>query len=252
MRIVGTNLPEDAWFSPVAVATTGANISLAAGSQTIDGVLVGQYNSGDPRVQRVLVKDQADQTTNGIYNATADIPWARAKDANDNTQWAQGVQVLVTQGATMAGAFFRVTSAGTNGQIVVGKTQLTFAQFSLSNLGGQITQTQLPGVSIRKPASAATIAVNASDIEVGIDTRSTAVTVNLPAVAAWVAANPFGLTLSILDYYGNAAANNITPSPAGGDTFNWGGVTPKILGNFGILRLRPDAAANAWMIYSAS
>lgn len=243
MRIVGTNLPEDAWINPVAVASTGSNLSLAAGQQTIDGVVVGQYTSGDPRVQRVLAKDQTSAVNNGIYNATSDIPWARALDANDKTQWAQGVQILVTSGTINGGAAFRCTSAGTNNQIIPGTTPLTF-----------VGAYGLPATAqaIQKPASAATINISSNWVEVGIDTRSTAVTVNLPSIATWAANNPFGLPLSILDYYGNASANNITPMPNGTDGFQWGGVTPLVESNFGILRLRPDVAAAKWMVIQAS
>jgi hypothetical protein len=48
--------------APCLVATTGANVMLA-GVQAIDGVTVGNNS------ERVLVKDQSDQTTNGIYIA---------------------------------------------------------------------------------------------------------------------------------------------------------------------------------------
>lgn len=245
MRIVGTNLPEDAWFNPVAVAATGA-ISLAAGSRAIDGVTVGQYNAGDPRVQRVLVWQQADSKTNGIYNATNDVPWSRALDANDNTQWAQGVQVLINGGSTYGGSVFRCSAAGTNGQIVVGTTLITFAIVA-------VTPIQLPSVDIRKPASAATVAILASDIDVGIDTRSTAVTINLPSAAAWRTLNPFALELVIDDYYGNAFTNNITPALNGADAFAgaYAASPPVISANSGLLRLRPDVTggvAVGWIV----
>jgi hypothetical protein len=45
--------------APCRVATTGANIALA-GVQTIDGVTVGG------NAERVLVKDQTNQSQNGI------------------------------------------------------------------------------------------------------------------------------------------------------------------------------------------
>src|SRR5215467_3316286 len=108
MRILGTNLPEDAWLNPVACATTGTNITLA-GQQTIDGVGVGQFAAGDPRNLRVLVKDQTDTTKNGLYDSNAGN-WTRCLDANDKTQWAQGVQVLVTGGTVNAGNAFRCTT----------------------------------------------------------------------------------------------------------------------------------------------
>src|SRR5258705_13955990 len=85
--------PDLAIKAPVRVATTGSNITLS-GLQTIDGVALA---AGD----RVLVKDQTDATTNGIYNA-ATGPWTRTIDANNNSQWANGLQVLVTSGTVNA------------------------------------------------------------------------------------------------------------------------------------------------------
>lgn len=125
---------------------------------------------------------------------------------------------------------------------------------------GSITSTNIQGAldqlasgvvtvpNIRKPTSAATIAILSSDIEVGIDTRTTAVTATLPSAVAWAAANPTGLDLTLIDYYGNAATNNITPSPFAGDSIDWGGVTPTINANFGNLRLRPDTARPGWYV----
>src|SRR5215471_2913619 len=90
---IRTNPPPDlAWKAPVRVATTGSNINLTTGGLlTIDGVVLA---AGD----RVLVKDQTDATANGLYNA-ATGPWTRTIDAANNSQWAKGVQVAVTDGA---------------------------------------------------------------------------------------------------------------------------------------------------------
>jgi hypothetical protein len=101
--------------APVLVATTGSDIALS-GVQVIDGVTVGN------NAERVLVKDQTDQTTNGIYNA-ATGPWTRAVDASNNSQFATGTLVLVTAGATNAGETFRLTSLS---PIVLGTTVLVF------------------------------------------------------------------------------------------------------------------------------
>jgi hypothetical protein len=102
--------------------------------------------------------------------------------------------------------------------------------------------------TIRKPASAANVAILTSDIEVGIDTRSTAVSATLPSAAAWSAQNPNGLELVLNDYFGNAATNNITPSLFAGDTFAYGSVTPTVNANFGLLRLRPDPSLPGWVV----
>jgi hypothetical protein len=79
---------------PVRVATT-ANITLA-GEQTIDGVAVVADD-------RVLVKDQTDQTENGIYLASADA-WARTTDCADNGDLVTGTEVRVNAGSTNTGA----------------------------------------------------------------------------------------------------------------------------------------------------
>lgn len=102
--------------------------------------------------------------------------------------------------------------------------------------------------TIRKPASGATIAILTTDIEVGIDTRSTAVSATLPSAVAWAAANPNGLDLTLVDYFGNASANNITPTLFAGDAFAYGSVTPVVNANFGDLKLRPDPALPGWYV----
>jgi hypothetical protein len=99
---------------PVRAGTTGANIVLS-GLQTIDGVVLA---AGD----RILVKDQADQTTNGIYSVAVG-PWGRASDASSNSQWVQGSMVLVTQGNTNPYTLWIMTAAN---PIVLGTTFLTW------------------------------------------------------------------------------------------------------------------------------
>lgn len=74
----------------VKVATT-ANIALS-GTQTIDGIAV---SAGD----RVLVKDQATATANGIYVVAAGA-WTRASDADTAAELADGATTFVQQGTT--------------------------------------------------------------------------------------------------------------------------------------------------------
>jgi hypothetical protein len=110
--------PDLAIKAPVRVATTGSNITLA-GLQTIDGVAL---SAGD----RVLVKDETDATTNGLYNATTG-PWTRTIDAANNSQFAQGMQVAVTSGTANAGINYKLT---TTSPITLGTSSLTFASQS--------------------------------------------------------------------------------------------------------------------------
>lgn len=100
----------------------------------------------------------------------------------------------------------------------------------------------------RLPAQSSTVAINSTDIEVGINTTSSAVTCPLPSVASWSATNPNGLELTIFDATGHAATNNISFTLNGTDTF-LDGTTPQITGNFGLIKLRPVLGSpNSWYI----
>lgn len=98
----------------VRVATT-ANITLS-GQQTIDGIAVVD---GD----RVLVKDQTDATTNGIYDASTGT-WARAKDFDANSDFKNGTHVYVQLGDTQTGRWL-VSSSDPH---TVGTSNISFSQ----------------------------------------------------------------------------------------------------------------------------
>ena len=100
----------------VRVATT-ANIALS-GALTVDGVAL---NVGD----RVLVKNQTNAAENGIY-VVADEAWTRAVDAT-NGKISSGMFTFVEEGAVNANSGYVLA---TDGQIVVGTTELSFSQFS--------------------------------------------------------------------------------------------------------------------------
>lgn len=116
--IAGSPNPGLGIKAPCLVATTG-NIALS-GLQTIDSVALAAGN-------RVLVRQQADPTTNGIYNASGG-PWTRAIDANGNEDFASGLQVTVSAGATFARIPFQLISAD---PIVLGTSALNFTFNSL-------------------------------------------------------------------------------------------------------------------------
>ena len=99
--------------APVLVATT-ANITLS-GTQTIDGVAVVEED-------RVLVKNQTDQTTNGIYYCQASA-WVRAPDFDGARDCIQGTLVFVATGTTNAGTMWQLTTTDP----VIGTSNLTFS-----------------------------------------------------------------------------------------------------------------------------
>jgi hypothetical protein len=116
------------WKAPVLVATTG-NITLS-GEQTIDGVTTS--------ASRVLVKDQATASQNGIY-VSASGAWARASDMD---AWAEvpAAAVIVEEGTANADMAFVCTS-DPGGSL--GSTAVTFTQFGSSVAGALLAANNL-------------------------------------------------------------------------------------------------------------
>ncbi len=113
--VVGDPNPGLAIKAAARVATTG-NIVLS-GLQTIDGVAV---SAGD----RVLVWQQTDQVTNGLYVASTS-GWERSGDAGSNDRLARGLQVFVNAGTVNSLSSFVLT---TPDPVRIGTSALTFAQ----------------------------------------------------------------------------------------------------------------------------
>ena len=139
----------------VRVATTAA-VTLS-GTQTIDGVAV---IAGD----RVLVKDQASGSANGLYSVAAGS-WTRTTDA-DNTPAGEvtaGMFTFVEQGTANGDSGWVLT---TDNPITLGTTALTFTQFSGAgqvSAGAGLTKT---GNTVDVgTASSARIVVNADSID---------------------------------------------------------------------------------------
>lgn len=104
-------------FTPTVVrAATTAAVTLS-GTQTIDGVTLV---AGD----RVLVKDQATASQNGIYVVAAGA-WARAEDFDSSAEVFTGTAVNVTEGTLSRLTGWTLTTSGT---ITVGTTGLTFVR----------------------------------------------------------------------------------------------------------------------------
>ena len=101
--------------APVVVATSGP-ITLS-GEQTVNSVACVE---GD----RVLVKDQDDSTTNGIY-VCSDGAWPRALDFNGNRDVVKGTSVRVAGPSVSTGSLYIVT---TENPIVIGTSAIVFVQ----------------------------------------------------------------------------------------------------------------------------
>lgn len=118
------------WKASVKAATTAAG-TLATSFEdgdTLDGVTLA---TGD----RILVKDQADGTENGIYIVAASGAPSRATDADSGEELVNAT-VVVEQGTTNADKAFVCT----NNAITLGATALVFVNFS-STLTGALLAT---------------------------------------------------------------------------------------------------------------
>lgn len=147
----------------VRVATTAAGTlaSSFANGSTVDGV---SLSTGD----RILLKDQADASENGVYTVNASGAPTRAADFDADSEVTAGAFFFVEEGTTNADNGFTLT---TNDDITVGTTDLTFTQFSGS---GQITA----GTGMTKSGNTLNvvggdgITANANDIAVDIAANS--------------------------------------------------------------------------------
>jgi hypothetical protein len=110
------------WKPSVRVATTAA-ITLATGLEngdTLDGVTLA---TGD----RVLVKNQADATENGLYVVAASGAPARSSDADTAAEITASFAVFVEEGTVNTDSGWTLTN---NGTVTVGTTALSFTQFT--------------------------------------------------------------------------------------------------------------------------
>jgi hypothetical protein len=105
--------------APCRVATT-ANITLS-GIQTIDGILLVEED-------RVLVKDQTDQTTNGIWIVSS-TAWSRALDFDGARDAVDGTTVKINEGTVNAAQWFNLT---TDNEVIIGTDNIVWAQTYVS------------------------------------------------------------------------------------------------------------------------
>lgn len=184
---------------PVRVATTAALAALS-GLLTVDGVVLV---SGD----RVLVKNQVDTTTNGIYDVATGA-WTRSVDADGTFDLKDGSLVQVSHGTVNARLVYVCTSADT---ITIGTSAITFAAM---NPGTPITTPlaiALGGTGqITKSAAAAALGI--------VSLTGGAGTANAQTAAAPSSYTAFALN-DVFEYtppLTNTGAVTITITPAGG------------------------------------
>lgn len=111
-----------AYKAPCRLASTG-NLVLN-GLQSIDGTMTAAND-------RVLVRLQTDQKQNGVWIAQNGA-WQRARDFDSNRDITKGTRVTVSDGATLAGKEYLITSPN---PMVVGTSNITFAETLSSDAG---------------------------------------------------------------------------------------------------------------------
>jgi len=128
------------WKQSCDVATTGSDVGDLINSNvqpnSLDGISL-QVN------YRVLVKDQANSTQNGIYvvrsvGTGSNGWWARSLDANQNGFVTSGLTADVSGGTINGGKTYKLTTLN---PIYLGNTNLTFSALT-AGAGGANTQVQ--------------------------------------------------------------------------------------------------------------
>jgi hypothetical protein len=134
-------------------AGLGATLTFVSTITTIDGV------SGLQNGDRILIKNQSDQATNGIYVRTSGTVYTRAVDADTAGDITGGTFVFVEQGTVNGDSGFVFTH---NGTPTVGTTALTVSQFSGA---GQITAGTGNTLDVRVDDSSIEITADALNVK---------------------------------------------------------------------------------------
>lgn len=185
-----------AYKQPCAVATLVDMTNTMTGLPVIDGY---QLLAND----RVLVRANTDEITNGVMNAQLGA-WTRAIDFAFNSGVVTGTQILVNNGASFGNVVFRVTTLD---PIVVGSSLITFSTY----IPGP------PSAPIRSPYREVTAGhldtATSADGTIGWNVLYAGTKIQtIPAPAAVTA----GQQLTINDTYGDCTVNPIQIVPASG------------------------------------
>jgi hypothetical protein len=138
-------------------AATTANVTLSGGApSTLDGVTLAASD-------RILVKNQADQTQNGIYYVStlgsgSNGTWTRTTDADTGAELDTGTYIFISSGTANANAAYTMV---TQGPITLGTSPIVWALFSqvtsiaASSITGQLIESQIQDAAINTAKFAA-------------------------------------------------------------------------------------------------
>jgi hypothetical protein len=191
----------------------GATLTVATTTQSIDGVVISTLSVND----RILIKNQATATQNGIYVVTTLSPFVLTRSSDgDNSVFgevAPGDMVYVIAGTSNIGnAYVMNTSGasatGTGGTIKIGTDNINWTQYtgalplplSAAN-GGTGTSGTITGIPYLNGATAATAATG-TQVTTLIGTNAITNATNVANTS----------TTSASTYYVNFGAANVTGS----------------------------------------
>lgn len=145
-----------AWKDSVKVASTvnGTLATAFANGQNVDGITLTTND-------RILIKNQTNQTENGIYTVQAGAP-VRAADSATGATLAQAT-VFVEQGTTQADTSWVCT---TNPPIALGTSNIVFVQFGAASSYSAGAGLTLTGNVIDAVAADTTLTINADSMQV--------------------------------------------------------------------------------------
>lgn len=173
----------------VRVATTANIASLNGGApNTLDGIALAANN-------RILVKDQATPSQNGIYYVAtlgtgANGIWLRAVDADGAGEMTAGMLVVVEEGTAQADTLWMLS---TDGPITIGTTGIQFVRRD----SGAANTAQLTSGSVTATAGALTATLDPSTTDFRSATATSGARTSVTSGSALSLTVPSGATLGV-------------------------------------------------------
>lgn len=166
----------------VATTTNGTLASAFQNGATVDGV---SLTTG----MRILIKDQTDQTTNGIYVVAASGAPTRATDADATADFANGMLVSVRQGTVNGDKLFLMQN---NTAPTLGSDNIVFAPAGGGSYTGS-TGITLVGSDFQLASSTGGAGLGFSSGVLSVNVDSTTIEVNSDTVRIAASAAGAGL-----------------------------------------------------------
>ena len=215
--------------APAKVATTEA-ITLS-GAQTIDGVALTADTT--PR-QRVLVKDQASDVDNGIYDVNSGA-WTRSPDFDGARDAVDGTQVFVNEATTPLTKNYRLSATD---PVAIGTDSLTFETYWFDPDEDGAYHKRTVAATDYNPS------ILTSDYIISVTSTGSdrAVTISTEDVNS--GSTDHVRVFIVKDEGGGAGANNITVSLETGNID--GAATAVISANYGAITIYLDGT-NGWL-----